>query len=154
MAGENIPQDLINAIGIESSPLENDIEKGSIKRFAEAIEDSNAIYTDESYAKKLNYRNVVAPPTFLRSVLTNPLPENIKSPYSAVVDGGSVWEYFEPVCAGDVITTKTKLQDVFDRDGRLGNMIFIIRVTSYTNQKSKLVATQTTTSITYEPKEN
>ncbi|HIB35521.1 MAG TPA: hypothetical protein EYO26_03830 [Dehalococcoidia bacterium] len=107
-----------------------------------------------SYAKKSNYRNVVAPPTFLRSINTNPLPENIKSPYSAVVDGGSVWEYFEPVCAGDVITTKTKLQDVFDRDGRLGNMIFIVKVTSYTNQKSKLVATQTTTSITYEPKEN
>ena len=154
MAGENIPKDLMNAIGTESSPLENDIEKGAIKRFAEAIEDSNPIYTDESYAKKSNYRNVVAPPTFLRSVNTNPLPENIKSPYSAVVDGGSVWEYFEPVCAGDVITTRTKLQDIFDRDGRLGNMIFIIRVTSYTNQKSELVATQTTTSITYEPKEN
>ena len=57
------------------------------------------------YAKKSNYRNVVAPPTFLRSINTNPLPENIISPYSAVVDGGSVWEYFEPVCAGDVITT-------------------------------------------------
>ena len=99
-------------------------------------------------------RSVVAPPTFLRSVLTNPLPDNIKSPYSAVVDGGSVWEYFEPVCAGDIITTKTKLQDVFDRDGRLGNMIFIIRITSYTNQNSELVATQATTSITYEPKEN
>ena len=68
MAGENIPQDLKNAIGIESSPLDNDIEKGAIKRFAEAIEDSNPIYTDESYAKKLNYRSVVAPPTFLRSV--------------------------------------------------------------------------------------
>ena len=51
MAGENIPQDLKNAIGIESSPLDNDIEKGAIKRFAEAIEDSNPIYTDESYAK-------------------------------------------------------------------------------------------------------
>ena len=37
MAGENIPKDLINAIGIESSPLENDIEKGAIKKFAEAI---------------------------------------------------------------------------------------------------------------------
>ena len=30
MAGENIPQDLKNAIGIESSPLDNDIEKGAI----------------------------------------------------------------------------------------------------------------------------
>ena len=35
MAGENIPKDLINAIGTESSPLENDIEKGAIKRFKE-----------------------------------------------------------------------------------------------------------------------
>jgi len=66
MFGKNISEDLINAIGTESSPLENDIEKGAIRRFAEAIEDSNPIYTDENYAKKLNYRNIVAPPTFLR----------------------------------------------------------------------------------------
>ena len=147
-----IPKSLIDAIGTESEQLSNDIEKGAIRRFVEAIEDNNPTYLDEEYAKSLGYRNVIAPPTFLRSVKTAPLPDHIQSPYSAVVDGGSVWEYFNPVCAGDKIFTITKFEKVFDRDGRLGKMIFLIKTTSYTNQLSELVATQTTTSITYEPK--
>ena len=147
-----IPKSLQDAIGTESKKLSNDIEKGAIRRFAEAIEDNNPLYVDENYAKSIGYRNVIAPPTFLRSVQTDPLPDHIKSPYSAVVDGGSVWEYFFPVCAGDIITTITTFENVFDRDGRLGNMIFLIKTTRYTNQLSELVATQTTTSITYEPK--
>ena len=152
MSKSSIPESLTNSIGTESIKMSNDIEKGAIRRFAEAIEDNNPVYTDEEYAKNLGYRNVITPPTFLRSVQTNPLPEHIKSPYSAVVDGGSVWEYFEPVCAGDKISTVLKFEQVFEREGRLGNMIFLIKITKYTNQLEELVATQTTTSITYEPK--
>ena len=152
MPKSSIPESLTDSIGTESIKMSNDIEKGAIRRFAEAIEDNNPVYTDEEYAKKLGYRNVITPPTFLRSVQTNALPEHIKSPYSAVVDGGSVWEYFEPVCAGDKISTVLKFEQVFEREGRLGNMIFLIKITKYTNQLEELVATQTTTSITYEPK--
>jgi len=152
MSKSSIPESLTNSIGTESIKMSNDIEKGAIRRFAEAIEDNNPVYTDEEYAKNLGYRNVITPPTFLRSVQTNPLPEHIKSPYSAVVDGGSVWEYFEPVCAGDKISTVLKFEQVFEREGRLGNMIFLIKITKYTNQLEELVATQATTSITYEPK--
>ena len=61
-----IPKSLIDAIGTESEQLSNDIEKGAIRRFAEAIEDNNPSYLNEEYAKSLGYRNVIAPPTFLR----------------------------------------------------------------------------------------
>ena len=45
-----IPKSLIDAIGTESEQLSNDIEKGAIRRFAEAIEDNNPTYLNEEYA--------------------------------------------------------------------------------------------------------
>ena len=47
-----IPKSLQDAIGTESKKLSNDIEKGAIRRFAEAIEDNNPLYVDENYAKR------------------------------------------------------------------------------------------------------
>ena len=84
--------------------------------------------------------------------ISNPVPD-FNNPYNAVVDGGSEWEYYEPVRPGDRITVRTKIADLFERPGRLGNMLFTIRETSYTNQFEKIVALQRTTGISYEPPE-
>ena len=53
-----------NAIGRESKPAINEVEKGSIRKFAEAIGETNPIYFEEAAARAAGYRSVVAPPTF------------------------------------------------------------------------------------------
>jgi hypothetical protein len=53
-----------NATGRESKPAVNEVEKGAIRRFAEAIGETNPIYFEESAARAAGYRSVVAPPTF------------------------------------------------------------------------------------------
>ena len=53
-----------NAIGRASPPTLNEVEKGAIRRFAEALGDYNPIYYDEEYARASGYPTIVAPPTF------------------------------------------------------------------------------------------
>ena len=141
------------AIGVESEPRTSEVEKGAIIKFAEAIGDTNPIYNDEAAARQSRYGGMVAPPTFLRSMSAGPLNVDVRIPYSANLDGGSEWEYFEPIRPGDRITVTTKIADLYERAGRLGNMLFQVRETKYVNQFGNTVAKQRTTGISYQPPE-
>ncbi len=137
------------AIGSESKPVTLEVEKGAISRFAEAIGDDNPLYNDEAAARKTHYGGLIAPPTFLRSMRAVRPELNFEIPFDRVLDGGSDWEYFQPVRAGDRITALAKITDIMERTGRLGLMIFITTVITYTNQFDEIAATQTNTSIRY-----
>ena len=141
------------AIDVESEPLTHDVEKGAIIKFAEAIGDTNPIFNDEVAARQSKYGGMIAPPTFLRSMSAGALKVDFRIPYSANLDGGSEWEYFEPIRPGDRITVTTKIADLYERAGRLGNMLFMVRETNYVNQFGNTVATQRTTGISYQPSE-
>lgn len=147
-----ITQDIKNAIGAESEPITYEVEKGAIVKFAQAIGDDNPLFNDEEAARKTRYGGIIASPTFMRSLISKPTP-SFKNPYPAALDGGSQWEYFEPVRPGDRITVTTRIADIFEREGRLGNMLFTIRETRYVNQFNKTVALQRSTGISYQPPE-
>ncbi len=146
-----ITQKMRDAIGVDSDPITYEIEKGAIIKFAQAIGDQNLLFNDEESARKTRYGGLIAPPTFFRSLLSGPPDVEARGPYSAVLDGGSEWEYFEPVRPGDTITVITRMVDITERQGRLGNMLFTIRETRYVNQFGKVAATQKSTGIGYEP---
>ncbi len=146
-----ITEQMRAAIGVESEPITHEVERGAIIKFAEAIGDSNPLFNDEAAARKSRYGGLIAPPTFLRSMRSGPSRAELRSPYGAALDGGSEWEYFEHVRPGDRITVTSRVVDIFERPGRLGNMLFIIRETRYVNQFDELVATQRGTGISYQP---
>ncbi len=141
------------AIGVESEPRTHEVESGAVIKFAQAIGDPNPIFNDEEAARKTRYGGIVAPPTFLRSMPAGPTKVDVRSPYGAALDGGSEWEYFEPVRVGDRITVTVKISNIFERPGRLGNMLFMIRETKYVNQFGRVVAIQKGTGISYQPPE-
>ena len=146
-----ITQEMRDVVGVESEALAHDVERGAIRKFAEAIGDDNPLFNDEEAARKSRYGGVVAPPTFMRSMSAGRSRATVQSPYPAALDGGSEWEYFEPVRPGDRIAVTMKVSDMFEREGRLGNMLFIIRETKYVNQFGKTVAIQRGTGISYKP---
>ena len=137
------------AIGVESPPVTIEVEKGHIQRFAEAIGDPNPVYSDEAAARKSSYGSLIAPPTFLRSVRGVNLELPFELSFSRRLDGGSDWEYFQPVRPGDRITAVARVAELAERTGRLGVMVFMTTVTTYTNQFDEVVATQTNTLIAY-----
>ena len=137
------------AIGLEGPPVTTEIEKGAITKFAQAIEDDNPVFNDDEAARKSQYGGLIAPPTFLRSVRSSRREVPFDIPYNNALDGGSDWEYFEPVRPGDLITAVSRINDMQERSGRMGVMIITTTVTTYTNQFDQVVATQTTTGIRY-----
>ncbi|MQG57940.1 MAG: MaoC family dehydratase [SAR202 cluster bacterium] len=141
------------AINVESEPYTNAVEQGAIEKFARAIGDTNPLFSDEAAARKSRYGGIIAPPTFFRSLRSGPSKVDVQSPYPANLDGGSEWEYFEPVRPGDRITVTTYLANAFERAGRLGNMLFMVRETKYVNQFDTVVALQRSTGISYQPPE-
>ena len=138
------------AIGTESLSEATEIEKGAIRRFAEAIGDPNPLYQDEPAARRSRYGGTIAPPTFLRSVRTDRPEIPGGSGLSRLLDGGSEWEYFEPVRPGDRITALTLLAALDERTSRtIGQMLLVTYETTYTNKLRQVVAKQRATSIRY-----
>ncbi|GBD11022.1 hypothetical protein HRbin23_00672 [bacterium HR23] len=136
-------------IGKESKPVSTVIEKGHIRRFAEAIGDPNPLYNDEVLARRSRYGGIIAPPTFLRAIHTEMIGLGTDLPGSRVLDAGSDWEYFEPVRPGDTITAVARIVDVRERPLRVGPALFVIQEITYTNQFGQKVATQRSTLIRY-----
>ena len=136
-------------IGLEGSPVTTEVEKGAIIKFAEAIGDASPFFNDEEEARKGQFRGLVAPPTFLRSIRSSRPELPVEMPFTRNLDGGSDWEYMEPVRPGDRITAVSHIADITERAGRLGPMIIRTTVTTYRNQFDQVVATQTTTGISY-----
>ena len=155
MAQESvITQEMRDALGVESRPVTCEVEKGAIRRYADAIGDPNPIYRDEEAARNSRYGGIIAPPTFLRSMEADPGQDPFESVYPEVLDGGSEWEYpGPPVRAGDRITVTVKSLDLQERTGKLGPMLFVVREYRYVNQHGELAAVQRSTYIYYRPAE-
>lgn len=112
-----------NAIGRASPPTLNEVEKGAIRKFAEAVGDYNPIYYDEEYARASGYPTIVAPPTFPASFhsaadLRELLGVSIKS----LLHAEQSFEYERPIFAGDRIFVATRVSDVMERTGPGGKM--------------------------------
>lgn len=136
-------------IGIESHPISYVISASDIKGFTQAVEDFNDTYRDREFAKRHGLNDIVAPPTFLRTLKSHGSEKNPEHIGDHLLDGGSEWEYFEPILPGDNITVVDKLINVSEKVGKLGQMFIWTREFKYTNQLSRVVAMHKWTRITY-----
>ncbi len=113
-------------------------------------------YYDEAAAEKGPWGGLVAPRDFnpfawmqgtdwgipwMRSIGTEP--------GSRVLNGGQHNLYFERIRPGDVITSRACLADTYEREGRLGTMVFLVTETRWSNQRGALVRIGRNTGIYY-----
>ena len=129
-------------LNVPASPEIFEVEKGHIKRFADAIGDPNPLFRDMEYAKKTRFGTIVGPPFFLIDAGLVKFVENILqyNKSGANINGGSEIEYFEPMKVGDTITTVAKLVDIKEKSGKSGNLLILTIEVTYTNQNDFLVA--------------
>ena len=110
-------------VGRESEPVVHEVEKGSIRRFAEALGDPNPIYTDEAAAIAAGYPALVAPPTYPVVLTSNErFRHSLDLGTRAVLHGEQQFEYVRPVLAGDRITVRSRVADVQERAAASGAM--------------------------------
>jgi acyl dehydratase len=149
MANKIVTEEIRKLIGTESEPRTVEVERGAIRRFAEAIGDANPVFHDEKSARGTRFGGMIAPPTFCRSLGGGLFNVDLKLPTFRGLDGGSDWEYFVPIRPGDRITVVSKLADIREAEGKLGPMVFIVTETRYTNQFGQLCVIQRSTGIRY-----
>ncbi len=111
------------AIGKTYEPATYTVGREKIAEYAHAIGAENPVHFDRDAAQAAGYRDVVAPPMFCvvyssRSVGPAVLDPEVGINYAAMVHGGQEFVWGEPVCAGDEITTETKVTEIYEKDGK------------------------------------
>lgn len=131
-------------IGATSAPHDYEVEKGAIRRFAEAIGDDNPLSTDEAFAKQQGYAGLVAPPTF-PATFRVPLPVTFE--ISHVLHGEQEYSYTRPIVAGETIRCVAKIVDIYEKQGSFGAMTFLVTEISGEDMDGKPVFTGKSVSI-------
>ncbi|MFC7441088.1 MaoC family dehydratase N-terminal domain-containing protein [Laceyella putida] len=134
-----------SVIGSTSEVKVFEVEKGAIRAFAHAIGDDNPLYTDEAFAKEHGYASLVAPPTF-PTTFRVPIP-NVKFELSRVLHGEQEYSYERPIVAGDILRCVNRVVDVYERQGKLGTMTFLVTEIRGEDLDGKLVFCGKSTAI-------
>jgi len=121
-----ITKEMIDQVGRYLEPGVFEVEKGPIRRVAEAVDDPNPLYTDEEYARSTGCGGIVSPPGFfgwpvrhkvgMETLLGTEAVLNIAGkPKSNVFKAGNECELFLPVRPGDVLVASPKLAGRYRR---------------------------------------
>lgn len=136
-----------NFVGAKSPPVTYKVSHREIARFNAAIR--GELPPVESDPCGDDAVPLEANPLILRSFITAPFDPPFPEPFHDVLDGGSRFHFHRPVVAGDEITVVRQMTDVFEKNGRLGPMLFKISNVTYSDDDGDMVATQESTSISY-----
>ncbi len=140
MGNRFIPPDIMEQVGKELPEKVMEVEKGAIRRFADAIGDNNPLYHDEEYAEQSRHGALVVPPTFIFTMTMGMTPHYQWDFGRVGIHGGEEYEYLKPIKAGDTITCKTKIADIYEKDGKRGKMAFMILESLLENQHGEMVS--------------
>ncbi len=154
-----ITPEIKTQIGVEKDMIRSSpVSESDIRKWAIAVywpETPPKLFWDQDHAKSTKWKGIIAPQEF------NPFgwpAERPKQRLSAmgtgkagtrILNGGLDIEHLKPIRPGDIITSRSKLAEVFEREGRLGLMMFQVTQTDWTNQKNELVRRSKMTLIFY-----
>lgn len=112
-------------VGLRSEPVRNFVERGAVRRFAEAIADPSPLYVDEKLAERSRHKNLLAPPTFPRTFDYGHI-EGLKLPSSGLIHGEFQISYERPLLVGEELLCRMELKDSYDRQGSRGLLGFLV----------------------------
>ena len=129
-------------------PFEYEAGREKIREYANAVGEFNPVHHDRQAAKAAGFRDVVAPPMFAVVYSTGSVAPAILDPevgidFARMLHGSQEFEWGEPVCAGDTITTTARLRDVSEKNG----MTFYVFESESHNQDGKPTVRATWTNI-------
>lgn len=130
-------------IGHELPSSTMTLERGRLRFFAKAIGETDPVYTDVQAAQAAGYADLPAPPTFLFGVeldsgasmaMLNLLQIDLRK----VLHGEQTFVHHRPAVAGDTITVRPRIADIYDKKG--GALEFVVKAAEARNQRDELVA--------------
>jgi acyl dehydratase len=141
-------------LGMEFSPYTFEVEKGKIAEFAMAIsqkEDKdqvNPLYVNREAAQKAGFKDIIAPPTFQTCFPLwaggglMPVIQALGINLFKLLHGEEEYDYLGAIHPGDIMTGKSKVVDMYDKEkkdkpGKF--MEFTVIETEIRNQRGELV---------------
>lgn len=130
-------------IGHEYPPSVLPLERTRLRFFAKAVGETDPVYTDPAAARAAGYPDVPAPPTFLfaaelDSGVVDRLLADLRIPLARLLHGEQGFTYHRAACAGDTITVRSRIADIYDKKG--GALEFVVKTSRALNQREELVA--------------
>jgi acyl dehydratase len=134
----------------------------TIRRYARAVGETNPLYYDITVAQNAGYKNIMAPPNLIPSVVdwSEGSPEEglrldgtesgdhlLGVPASGVrvMGGGEDMEFRLPAIAGNQITMESRLDAVELRESSSGPMVILTYQNTYLNEEDQVLLTTTRT---------
>jgi len=140
--------------------LPEEIAASDVRRFLEAVGDTNPLYRDDKYARRFGYRSRPVPPMLVIQLYRRgeqfdgeegggssawpglELPDG----YTNTRNAGHEIEWVSPAYLGDRLTLQQKLVDMYVRQGRAGvPVIYLVREVEIRNQRGEVVVRQRST---------
>jgi len=133
-----------------------------IARFARATGETNPIHFDHEQAAKAGHSDVVAPTMFPYVIRQHgsalvpreeleldgsPGADVPPLPTRRAMAGETAIEFGPPILAGDTITVRKRLADMYEKQGRSGPLVFVEMEFTFTNQRGATVAKESFTRI-------
>jgi len=149
-----ITEEMKRMLGIEFGPEAYEIEKGMIKKYAMAMDDTNPFWQDAKSAKRTKYGGIIAQPTFLMNTCRLSKQEewimSLKPSAEKTLIGGVEIENYQVVRPGDIISVTGKLVGLREKEGgKFGKMLVTTFESVYKNQVGDMVAKGNKTFLWY-----
>jgi hypothetical protein len=143
----------VSAVGMALPPMRAVVERGRLRFFAEAIGETDPIYTDVDAARAAGHPDLPVPPTFLFGLELD-LPEPFAWLAELGVDlrrmlhGSQRFDHRRAAHAGDELLLEPVVVDVFSKRG--GALEFVVVATEVTRD-GEPIATLTKTVVVRHP---
>jgi hypothetical protein len=169
-----LTDEILALVGTEGAPCTHEVTRPGVRAFARATRYTDRIYFDVEEAKRQGYRDLPAPPGHLGfpvfdpektdPIMSWPFDPNsrINHPFSPaqyvhteLLAGSLDLEYIDSdICAGDVLVSRTKLEDIRERYSKGLDGPMVIQTTATTFKRAdKPVAIYRFTLIGFTPVE-
>ena len=153
-----IPETVAELIGKPlAKPQIWEVERGAIRRFADAVDDANPLHRNVEYSKNSKYGEMTAPVGFYgwpikgggdMEILGKMMGTLMKAGYPIILDGGIEYEPFVPIRAGDILCAYTTVTDISEKTiGSGKGMLLLTLVTDLLNQNGDKALTVRRTAI-------
>lgn len=137
------------------------LERDTLRRFVQAIMDTDPLYVDAVYAAGTKFGEIVAPPLYpvhtfrplagaadpLDALRSNPDADGsegsdavffgltpIESPFSRLLNGGNEIEFFRCLAIGEKCVANARYADVQFKQGKSGALLLVVIETTFTTE--------------------
>ena len=151
MAESLITDEVRALIGQETQPERNRFPISDEMAFdvADSIQDPNPLYVDADYAGRSRFGGLLCPPLATWKDIGPPIGYfgagqdwhfEVPLPFNSYgLNGGSDWQFLSPSYVGLWITRRFRILDIYEKQGRSGPLVFVVRQEIQTGQDGQVV---------------